>query len=71
MIIIAGWISLDHKNKNLERLSAILYGLGLGIFFDEIGLLLTEFTDYWAGITYTSVVTISLFMLNFIFFKDF
>ncbi len=71
LIIVAGWISLVHKNRNIERLSAILYGLGLGIFFDEIGLLLTEFADYWTGITYTFVVIISLFMLNFIFFKEF
>lgn len=71
LVMIAGWLSLIHKDKNVERGAAILYGLGLGIFFDEIGLLLTEFTDYWSGITYTFVVIISLGMINFIFFKDF
>lgn len=71
LIIIAAWIGLVHKDRNLERGASVLYGLGLGLFFDEIGLLLTEFADYWAGITYTFVVLISLFMLNFIFFKDF
>ncbi len=71
LIMIAGWLSLVHKDRNVERGSAVLYGLGLGIFFDEIGLLLTEFADYWAGITYTFVVLISLTMFNFIFFADF
>lgn len=71
LIIIAGWIGLVHKNRNMERGASVLYGLGLGLFFDEIGLMLTEFADYWAGITYTFVVIISLFLLNFIFFKDF
>ncbi len=71
LIIIAGWISIVHKNRKLERISAILYGAGLGIFFDEIGLLLTHFADYWAGITYTIVMIIALLMLNFIFFADF
>lgn len=71
LIIIAGWISIVHKDRSLDRLSALFYGLGLGIFFDEIGLLLTHFTDYWSGITYTFVIIISLLMLNFIFFSDF
>ncbi len=71
LVMIAGWLSIVHRDRNIERLSAILYGLGLGIFFDEIGLLLTEFTDYWTGITYTFVVILSLLMFNFIFFKDF
>ncbi len=71
LIIIAGWLSIVHKNQKIERISAIIYGLGLGIFFDEIGLLLTEFTDYWAGITYTFVVIISLIFLNLTFFPDF
>jgi len=69
--MIAGWISIVHRDKVMCRVSATLYGLGLGIFFDEIGLLLTHFTDYWAGITYTFVIIISLIMLNFIFFSDF
>ncbi len=71
LIIIAGWISIVHKDKLSDRISAVLYGGGLGIFFDEIGLLLTHFTDYWAGITYTVVILISLLMLNFIFFAEF
>ncbi|MFW5902426.1 MAG: hypothetical protein ACOCTT_00900 [archaeon] len=71
LIIIAGWISIVHKNRSLNRLSALFYGLGLGIFFDEIGFLLTYFTDYWSGITYTIVIIISSLMLNFIFFADF
>ncbi len=71
LVIIAGWIALVHKDRNLERAAAVVYGLGLGIFFDEIGLLLTEFTDYWTGITYTFIIIISLLMLNFIFFSGF
>ncbi len=70
-VMVAGWLALVHKDRNIERSASILYGLGLGLFFDEIGLLLTEFADYWTGITYTFVVTISLVMFNFIFFQDF
>ncbi|MFP4115902.1 MAG: hypothetical protein ACLFTQ_01725 [Candidatus Aenigmatarchaeota archaeon] len=71
LLIIAGWISIIYKDKNLNRISAVIYGAGLGIFFDEVGLLLTEFADYWAGITYTVVVVISLLLLNIVFFSDF
>jgi len=71
LLIAAGWVSIIYKDKNLHRMSALLYGTGLGIFFDEIGLLLTEFADYWAGITYSFVVVFSLILLNLIFFEDF
>lgn len=71
LLIIAGWIAINYKHKNLFHITALLYGAGLGIFFDEIGLILTHFGNYWDGITYTVVMTASLVLLNIIFFSDF
>ncbi|WGI17348.1 hypothetical protein [Methanonatronarchaeum sp. AMET-Sl] len=70
-MIIAGWIAIIYKDKKIHRLAALLYGTGLGLFFDELGLLLTHFEDYWDPITYTAVVIIALILLNIIFFKNF
>ncbi len=71
LLIVAGWISINYKNKNLHRTAAVLYGAGLGIFFDELGLILTEFGSYWDSITYTISVVAILILLNIVFFSDF
>ncbi|RZN63367.1 MAG: hypothetical protein EF811_00515 [Methanonatronarchaeia archaeon] len=71
LMIIAGWIAIIYKDKNVHRIAAVLYGAGLGVFFDELGLLLTHFEDYWDPITYTAVIIIALILLNIIFFKNF
>ncbi|OUJ19013.1 putative membrane protein [Methanonatronarchaeum thermophilum] len=71
LMIIAGWIAIIYKDRDIHRIAALLYGAGLGIFFDELGLLLTHFEDYWDPITYTAVVIIALILLNIIFFKRF
>lgn len=71
LLIIAGWIAINYQDRDLSRINALIYGVGLGIFFDEIGLILSQFEDYWSGITYSVVVIISLVLLNIIYFSDF
>lgn len=71
LLIISGWISINYKEPKLYPITAILYGAGLGLFFDEIGYMLTHFKNYWDGITYTIVLTIILILFNIIFFKEF
>jgi hypothetical protein len=46
LVAIAGWMALVHHEEE-GRWTAGLYGAGLGVFIDEIGLLLT-WGDYWA-----------------------
>ena len=70
-LIIAGWLAINYKGQTLKSVTAIIYGAGLGIFFDVIGLLLTHFGDYYDGITYTVVVIVSLVLLNIVYFQDF
>lgn len=71
LLIIAGWIAINYRDKSLLRITALIYGSGLGIFFDEIGLILTQFRNYYDGITYTVVIIVSLIFLNIVFFKEF
>lgn len=71
LLIIAGWLAINIRKEDIIRETALIYGAGLGIFFDEVGLLLTQFKDYWHGITYTYLVTVSLVLLNVIYFRDF
>lgn len=71
LLIVAGWLAINYRDERIFHVTALIYGAGLGIFFDEIGLLLTHFGNYWDVITYTFVVIIILILLNIIFFKDF
>lgn len=46
LVAVAGWVALFRDGLDRRR-TAALYGVGLGVFIDEIGLLLT-WGDYWA-----------------------
>ena len=66
LVVIAGYIALVTDRIRLQRLSAILFGLGTGMMLDEIGLILTCGTitkgcDYWSRVTYDIfIVVVSL-----------
>lgn len=46
LLVVAGWLAIFHREVP-RRWTAILYGVGLGVFVDELGLLLT-WGDYYA-----------------------
>ncbi|MGM0508231.1 MAG: hypothetical protein ACQERZ_03585 [Fusobacteriota bacterium] len=70
LIAIAGWIAIVKKPEiSLEKL-AITYGIGLGLFMDEIGLLLT-WGDYYSDLTYQLSLLLGGIFLNIVFFPDF
>lgn len=55
LLAIGGWLGISYDDKQINRLAAILFGVGGGLIGDEVGLLLT-FGNYWTGITYTLVI---------------
>ena len=70
LIILAGWIAIV-KTPNLKREQvALIYGTGLGLFMDEIGLLLT-WGDYYSGLTYLLSLFVGGVLLNIIYFPYF
>lgn len=51
MVAVAGWLGIAWKRtENLDRIYAVLYGLGAGFIGDEVGLLLT-FGNYYSELT--------------------
>ena len=50
MVIASGWIGIALSNAWLGRNLAIVFGLGVGLIGDEVGLLLT-FGDYNSNLT--------------------
>lgn len=62
LLSISGWISLVESQKKYKKISAILYGGGLGLLIDEFGLLLT-WGNYWATQSYIfSIIVIFIFL---------
>lgn len=59
-LTVAGWVSL-FKSYSRSKI-AVLYGVGLGIFVDEFGMLLTE-GDYFAASSYFIAVVFTSLVL--------
>lgn len=70
LICVAGWISIVGASLLTRKQTAALYGIGLGLFMDEIGLLLT-WGDYYSGLSYLLSLFLGGVFLNVIFFPHF
>jgi|SRR5882762_5611294 len=52
MVALTGWVAIvGRRTERLDRACALVYGLGLGLIGDEVGLLLT-FGNYYSELTY-------------------
>ncbi len=67
---VAGWLSLTASRRFSVKQLAVIYGAGLGLFFDEIGLLLT-WGDYYSSLSYLLSLLLAGIFLNIIFFSGF
>ena len=70
LICLAGWLAIVGTREVSRRFLAVMYGAGLGLFFDEIGLLLT-WGDYYSRLTYLLSLFLAGIFLNIIFFHSF
>jgi len=70
MICFAGWISITGSRLMSRKLSAVVYGAGLGLFMDEVGLLLT-WGDYFSGLSYLLSLLLGGLFLSIVFFQPF
>ncbi|ADQ15194.1 hypothetical protein [Halanaerobium hydrogeniformans] len=70
LIALAGWFAIVGSDYFDRRDTALMYGIGMGLFMDEIGLLLS-WGDYWSSTTYLLSLLLGGIFLNIIFFPDF
>ncbi len=68
LLSISGWISLIESHKKYKKPSAMLFGAGLGLLIDEIGLLLT-WGNYWAKQSYIFGVAVIFIFLSIILYE--
>ena len=60
MVVSAGWLAIVSNHPDLDRVFAIVFGLGAGLIGDEVGLLLT-LGNYQSDLTYVFFVGVLSF----------
>ncbi len=71
ILVIVGFAALYDLRPIIHRRLAILYGVGLGLTFDEFALWLKLEDDYYARLSYEAIIVIALVLLNIIYFPGF
>jgi hypothetical protein len=71
LLAIVGFWALYDLRPTIHRFLAIMYGIGLGLTFDEFALWLMLKDNYYARSSYDAIVIISLILLNIIYFPGF
>lgn len=76
LIAISNWIALTSDRKHMINMASVLFGVGLGLFVDEFGLLLTCTTpafecDYFARQTFDVFTYLAGILLVVIYSKPF
>lgn len=69
-IALAGYAAITEL-KIPKKYLAILFGAGLGLIVDELGLLLALEDDYWLRQTYDVAILLVAFVINIEYFSDF
>lgn len=69
LICYAAWVAIVHTETMDRRFAAILFGAGLGLFMDQIGMLLTG--SYYSSITIWISMLLAVILLNLAFFPGF
>jgi len=68
LLVVGGWLGINYSDEHIERIAAIIFGVGGGLVGDEIGLLLT-FGNYYSELTYTFVIALLAFSFMATLFK--
>lgn len=69
-LAVAGFLSFYLSNSKFRNKIIVLYGIGLGLTFDELALWLHLENHYWERASYDAIVIISVILLNAVFFGE-
>ncbi len=70
LLAISGYLSLIYHSQKAKTRLAIIYGIGLGLTFDEFALWLFLENDYYARASYEAIIIISAVLVNIVYFGD-
>lgn len=70
-LAIAGFLAFYLANTKHHKKVAIMYGIGLGLTFDEFAMWLRLEDNYWVRTSYDAIIIIAAILLNAVFFGSF
>ena len=68
LLIVSNWITLISNREGPKLFAALLFGIGLGILADELGLLLTCTSPLTLKCNYYARITVDFFIIIVAFF---
>ncbi len=70
LVVIGFYLLIKQPKSDSHQLrwSALIYGFGLGLTFDEFGMWVMLRDDYWVRQSYDAIIIITLFFLNILLF---
>lgn len=73
LMSVIGFVALAFQSFTTKHVHGIatIFGIALGLAYDEFSLWLLLEDNYWARHSYDAVLIISLVLLNIIYFKGF
>ncbi len=70
-LALSGFLSFYLSNSRFRNKIILLYGIGLGLTFDEFAMWLHLEDHYWMRTSYDAIIVISAVLINIVFFGDF
>jgi len=73
LLAIVGWLHIHYRSQLLLKITAVLYGVGLGLIVDEIGFIVEGIVPYHDDFAevFVLVVAISGAMMTSVYFPSF
>lgn len=68
ILTIAGYLALFFHGQTARHRIAVLYGIGLGLAYDEFGMWLMLKDAYWVRQSYDAIALISVLLINVVYF---
>lgn len=70
IMAISGFLALTFQNSSDRLRIGVLYGIGLGLTFDEFGMWLRLEDDYWTRASYDAIIIITLLFISIVYFPS-
>ena len=71
ILAFAGILALFFQNTKNRLKIGIIYGIGLGLTFDEFGMWFKLENDYWTRLSYDAIIIVSLIFASIVYFPFF
>ncbi|MBI5465009.1 hypothetical protein HY946_00165 [Candidatus Gottesmanbacteria bacterium] len=69
-LTVAGFLALTIHGQRSRHYISALYGIGLGLAYDEFGMWLRLKDEYWLRQSYDAVAIISAVLINIVYFGN-